>query len=248
MANASCTRGGRLKEIKYGLRKGALFTDDADAKVTFSYAGRRTASDCAESAEDTAENWPDVPFDAIRANGADAADCKTSAPSFFTRKRLTDIDTYSWSAATSAYAAVDSWVLTQKYLDGGDIGDSSDQTLTLTSTKRTGKAGTGIAPDPLSFTYQMRPNRVDGVDDILPLTRLRLPTITSETGAVATVTLSSPECVRSDIASGTPDEVNGRFATLGWAKPFISRGTVTRSATWWRGDILGSTSVSGGGR
>ncbi|MGW0704918.1 RHS repeat-associated core domain-containing protein [Streptomyces sp. NPDC002643] len=204
-ANASYTRGGYLKEIKYGLRKGALFTDDADAKVTFSYAERCTASDCAELTEDTAENWPDVPFDAICASGADEEDCKTSAPSFFTRKRLTDINTYSWSAATSAYAAVDSWALTQKYLDGGDIGDSSDQTLTLTSIKRTGKAGTDIALDPLSFTYQMRPNRVDGVDDILPLTRPRLSTITSETGAITTVTLSSPECVRSEVVDAAED-------------------------------------------
>jgi hypothetical protein len=52
----------------------------------------------------------------------------------------------------------------------------------------------------------------------------------------------------SDINTGTPDEVNGRFATREWAKPFISRGTVTREVTWRRGDILGSTPMSGGGR
>ncbi|MEH0544930.1 hypothetical protein QA802_18115 [Streptomyces sp. B21-105] len=49
----------------------------------------------------------------------------------------------------------------------------------------------------------------------------------------------------SDINTGTLDEVNGSFATLGWAKPFISRGTVTREVTWRRGDISRSTSVSG---
>lgn len=33
-ANAPYVRGGYLTEIKYGLRKDALFVDDADAKVT----------------------------------------------------------------------------------------------------------------------------------------------------------------------------------------------------------------------
>ncbi|MFE0210329.1 RHS repeat-associated core domain-containing protein [Streptomyces sp. NPDC059001] len=203
-ANASYDRGGYLKEITYGLRKGALFTDDADAKVTFGYAERCTAADCASLTEKTSDNWPDVPFDAICSNGDD--ECLGSAPSFFSRKRLTAVNTYSWSAATSAFESVDSWALTQKYLDGGDIGDTSDQVLTLQSLKRTGQAaGADIALDPISFTYQMRPNRVDATDDILPLTRPRISTVTSETGAITTVTLSAPECVRGEVTGAAED-------------------------------------------
>ncbi|MGW3163307.1 RHS repeat domain-containing protein [Streptomyces sp. NPDC001142] len=206
-ANASYVRGGYLQEIKYGLRKGALFTDDADAKVTFSHAERCTASDCKSLTDETSDNWPDVPFDAICSNGDDK--CNASGPSFFSRKRVTGVNTYSWSTATSTYAPVDSWVLTQKYLDGGDIGDTSDHVLTLQSLKRTGKAGTAIELNPISFTYHMRPNRVDATDDILPLTRPRVHTITSETGAITTVTLSAPECVRSEVL-GTAEDVNTR--------------------------------------
>ncbi|MFE0701557.1 RHS repeat domain-containing protein [Streptomyces sp. NPDC058872] len=207
-ANASYVRGGYLKEITYGLRKGALFTDDADAKVTFGYAERCTASDCASLTKETSDNWPDVPFDAICASGDD--ECLASSPSFFSRKRLTAVNTFSWNAASSAYDAVDSWALTQQYLDGGDIGDTSDQVLTLQSLKRTGKAGTtAIGLNPISFTYQMRPNRVDATDDILPLTRPRISTVTSETGAITTVTLSSPECVRSQVL-GAAEDTNTR--------------------------------------
>ena len=203
-ANAAYTRGGYLTRIEYGLRKGALFTDKADAKVTFSYAERCTASDCSSLTKDTADNWPDVPFDAICSK--DDAECDAAGPSFFTRKRVTGIDTSSYDAASGGYDAVDSWTLTQQYLDGGDIGDSSDQVLTLKSLKRTGKAGdTSIALNPVSFTYQMRPNRVDATDDILPLTRPRISTVTSETGAITTVTLSSPECVRSQVISAAED-------------------------------------------
>nr|WP_037677282.1 RHS repeat-associated core domain-containing protein [Streptomyces griseus] len=206
-ANASYTRGGYLKEIKYGLRKGALFTDDADAKVTFAQAERCTADDCSSLTKDTAKNWPDVPFDAICSDGD--KECDSAGPAFFTRKRLTQVNTFSWSAAESAYQAVDTWDLTQKYLDGGDIGDSSDQTLTLTSIRRTAKAGTPIVNEPIGFTYQMRPNRVDGTDDILPLRRPRISTVTSETGALTTVTLSGEECVRAGVIDA-PQDTNTR--------------------------------------
>ncbi|MFJ9019058.1 polymorphic toxin-type HINT domain-containing protein [Streptomyces sp. NPDC102259] len=203
-ANAVYTRGGYLSKIEYGLRKAALFTDKADAKVTFGYAERCTASDCSSLSEDTSDNWPDVPFDAICSSGDD--ECNAAGPSYFSRKRLTGIDTYSYNATSAAYDAVDSWDLTEQYLDGGDIGDSSDQVLTLKSLKRTAKAGdTAVALDPVTFTYQMRPNRVDATDNILPLTRPRVSTVTSETGAITTVTLSGEECVRSQVLNAAPD-------------------------------------------
>ncbi|MEF9906433.1 RHS repeat-associated core domain-containing protein [Streptomyces sp. P9-A2] len=206
-ADTAYTRGGYLKEIRYGLRKGALFTDDADAKVTFGHAERCTAEDCSSLTKATAKNWPDVPFDAICSDGD--KECSAAGPAFFTRKRLTQINTFSWSAADSAYKAVDTWDLTQKYLDGGDIGDSSDQTLALMSIRRTAKAGTEIVNEPIAFTYQMRPNRVDGTDDILPLRRPRILTVTSETGALTRVTLSSEECVRSSVINA-PQDTNTR--------------------------------------
>lgn len=37
---------------------------------------------------------------------------------------------------------------------------------------------------------------------------------------------------QSDIASQTPDSENGRFTTVGLAKPFDSHGTYTRTVTW----------------
>ncbi|MFD0372866.1 polymorphic toxin-type HINT domain-containing protein [Streptomyces sp. NPDC127114] len=240
-ADAEYTRGGYLTEIQYGLRKdanGSLFTDSADAKVTFGYAERCTAADCTSLTKDTAENWPDVPFDAICAQ--DSTECLSQSPSFFSRKRLTGIDTLSWKTSTSTYDPVDSWKFGQEYLDGGDIGDTSDQVLTLTSITRTAKAGTtAIKMDPISFTYQMRPNRVDGTDDILPLTRPRISTITNETGAITTVTLSAQECVRSQVLTAPQDSntrncypqywnINGaKEASVDWFHKYRVLGVVT---------------------
>ncbi|MFD7134337.1 RHS repeat-associated core domain-containing protein [Streptomyces sp. NPDC059894] len=203
-ATASYTRGGYLTKILYGQRATTLFTGVTSAKVEFAYAERCTASDCSELTDSTAPNWPDVPFDSICASGDD---CLATGPSFFTRKRLTEIDTYVWSAGTSAFTAVDTWKLTQQYLDGGDIGDTTDQTLTLKSVQRTGKNGTAIGLNPVTFTYDMRPNRVDGDrDDILPLTKPRIRTVTSETGSITDVTLSDPECVRGSSVPAAEDE------------------------------------------
>ena len=50
----------------------------------------------------------------------------------------------------------------------------------------------------------------------------------------------------TDIATGAPDNANGRFAVLGWARSFLTRGTVERMVTWERGDIPGTTDVDEG--
>ncbi|MFI9004984.1 RHS repeat-associated core domain-containing protein [Streptomyces sp. NPDC053541] len=243
-ADTAYVRGGYLTEIKYGLRKdvnGSLFTDNADARVTFGYAERCTAADCTSLTKETAPNWPDVPFDAICAQ--DSTECLSASPSFFTRKRLTGVDTSSWNASLTKYDPVDSWKFGQEYLDGGDIGDSSDQVLTLKTITRWAKAGTEIEVKPISFTYHMRPNRVDGTDDILPLTRPRIATVTTETGAVTTVTTSGPECVRSQVLSAPQDtntrncypqfwNINGApEASVDWFHKYRVLGVVTTDPT-----------------
>ncbi|WP_420031353.1 RHS repeat-associated core domain-containing protein [Streptomyces sp. cg28] len=194
------TRGGYLKEIRYGQRAGSLFsaTPPASNKVTFSYTERCTASGtgCDALTEDNRDNWPDVPFDAVCKDGDKCTG--NTGPSFFTRKRLTTITTYAWDAAatTPAYAAVDAWSLKQLYLDPGDTGDSTDQSLWLDEIKHTGKHGADLALDPVKFNHMFLPNRVDGPsDDILSLEKPRLQTITSEAGAETAVTYAPADCV-----------------------------------------------------
>lgn len=191
------TRGGTLSEIRYGQRADALFTGRPSHKVTFDYEERCFAASCTNLTKDTSDNWPDVPFDSICS--ASETDCRASGPAFFTRKRMTAINTFAWSTGLEPdnYAPVDTFDLAQEYLDPGDLGDTSDQSLVLKSIKRTGKNGGTVKVPPVDFTYHMKPNRVDiDGDNIVPLNRPRINTITSETGAITTVTLSNPECVR----------------------------------------------------
>ncbi|MGW3647008.1 polymorphic toxin-type HINT domain-containing protein [Streptomyces sp. NPDC000878] len=203
-ATTEYTRGGYLNKILYGQRANALFTGVSSGKVTFTYAERCTASDCSELKDSTSDNWPDVPFDSICKKDAD---CDAVSPFFFTRKRLTQIDTHAWSATAGAFTEVDTWKLEQMFLDGGDlVDDTSDQSLALQSIRHTGRNGTAITLPPVTFTYQMRENRVDATDNILPLTRPRISTVASETGAITDVTLSEPECVRGSNMPTAADE------------------------------------------
>ncbi|MET8973814.1 putative adhesin [Streptomyces hydrogenans] len=196
---AAYTRSGYLEEIRYGQRAGTLFTGTPSGKVTFTYAERCKdyGGGCGALTADTAKNWPDVPFDSICT--ATETDCKATGPAFFTRKLLKAVHTHVWSTAAEpdAYKPVDSYTLAHDVFDGQDIGNSSDQVWTLTAFKRTGENGTAIGLPSIGFTYQHRANRVDApADDVVPLTRPRISTITSETGAITTVAFSSPECVR----------------------------------------------------
>ncbi|WP_192583588.1 RHS repeat-associated core domain-containing protein [Streptomyces albicerus] len=193
------TRGGYLKEIRYGQRAGALFSGSpaASNRVVLSHAERCLASGtgCDELKDGTRDNWPDVPFDAVCKDGDKCTG--NVGPSFFTRKRLTGVTTYAWNAAAStpAFEAVDAWALKQRYLDPGDTGDSTDQSLWLEEISHTGKHGAELSLDPVRFGHEFRANRVDGTsDDILPLNRPRLKTVVSETGAQTIVSYADADC------------------------------------------------------
>ncbi|MFJ4713697.1 RHS repeat-associated core domain-containing protein [Streptomyces sp. NPDC088785] len=193
-------RGGYLKEIRYGQRAGALFsaTPAASNKIVLSYAERCLASGtgCDALTDDTRDNWPDVPFDQVCKDGEKCP--YNTSPAFFTRKRLTSVSTYAWDAGASppAFSPVDTWDFKHLYLDPGDTGDSTDQSLWLDEIKHTGKRGSDLALDPVRFGHVFLPNRVDGPsDDILSFERPRLRTVVSETGAQTIVDYLAADCV-----------------------------------------------------
>ncbi|MFJ8939789.1 RHS repeat-associated core domain-containing protein [Streptomyces sp. NPDC102365] len=215
------TRGGYLKEIRYGQRAGTLFSavPAASNKVVFAYAERclATGSGCDALTEDKRDNWPDVPYDAICKSGDKCTG--NVGPSFFTRKRMTGVTTYAWdaAAATPDYAAIDNWAFKQLYLDPGDTGDSTDQSLWLDRITHTGKRGTDLALDPVTFTPEFMPNRVDGPsDDILSFEKPRVKTIVSEAGAQTVVSYKEADCVYGQTMP-KPDENDRRCYPVLWS-------------------------------
>ncbi|MEU3227537.1 hypothetical protein ABZ695_30805 [Streptomyces sp. NPDC006976] len=109
-------RGGSLKRIEYGLRSGSFYAKPA-AKVEFT-TSERCLSDCGTFDKAHAKNWPDVPFDRYCASGTECKD--RYSPSFWSRKRVTQIDTSVLTGGT--YKPVDTWALDQQFPATGDVG------------------------------------------------------------------------------------------------------------------------------
>nr|BFD88601.1 RHS repeat-associated core domain-containing protein [Streptomyces sp. Xyl84] len=208
-------RGGYLKRIEYGLRENAYYAKPA-AKVNFTVA-ERCLTDCGTFDASHAKNWPDVPFDRYCAANTECKD--RYSPSFWTRKRLTKIDTSVLTGG--AYKPVDSWELTHQF---PATGDGSAPALWLASITHTGHTGTGDVRLPsVTFKGQQLANRVEGAttggtpDPVPPLVRYRVYGINTESGATIGVTYSQPDCKPGDMP--TPASNTRRCYPVMWSPP-----------------------------
>ncbi|MFG1809487.1 RHS repeat domain-containing protein [Streptomyces sp. NPDC049040] len=209
------TRGGYLKRIEYGLRSGNFYATPA-AKVDFT-VGERCLTDCGTFDKDHAKNWPDTPFDQ---NCAAGATCTGNySPSFWTRKRLTQIDTSVLVGST--FKPVDTWKLTQQF---PSTGDGTSPALWLASVSRTGHTGTGDTSLPtVTFMGKQLKNRVEGAttggdpDPVPPMIRYRVYAINSETGSTLGVTYSAEDCKAGDVPA--PASNTRRCYPVIWSPP-----------------------------
>ncbi|MFI0990496.1 RHS repeat-associated core domain-containing protein [Streptomyces exfoliatus] len=206
-------RGGYLKRISYGQRTGSIFTKPASQQVTFTYTQRCTATDCSSLTSTTKANWPDVPFDMI----CDAGKSCTGliGPAFFTRYRLTNIDTAVWSGTGTTMRPVDGWTLEH---DFPATGDASSPSLWLKSIQAHGKAGTTIDMPKITFGGIQMPNHVEGGTNTLRYYKWRVRTITSETGSVTTVNYSDPQCIRGTTMPAAEDSNSLRCFPVYWSQ------------------------------
>jgi RHS repeat-associated protein len=208
------TRGGYLKRVEYGLRSDDLYAAPA-AKVVFGVS-ERCLTDCGTFDAAHAKNWPDTPFDQSCASGAT---CTNYSPTFWTRKRLTQIDTSV--RVGSSFVPVDTWKLTQQF---PATGDGTSPALWLASLTRTGHTGTGDVTLPaVTFQGQTLPNRVEGAttggdpDPVPPMWRYRVHGIDTETGGTIGVAYSPQDCKAGDIPS--PASNTRRCYPVIWSPP-----------------------------
>ncbi|GGY12921.1 hypothetical protein GCM10010326_00040 [Streptomyces xanthochromogenes] len=197
----SYVRGGWLDHIDYGLRSDSVYTAKAMGQVKFN-VDERCLTTCGSFDEANRLNWPDVPFDLYCKDGA--TECKGQfSPTFWTRKRLTNITTRVLSGG--AYSDVDSWALDQNFAT--DAGDGISYPMWLKSIKRTGRAGGNTTPvPPVTFIGQGKPNRVDKTGDgLAPYIRPRMSQITTESGATIGVDYLDSGCTAAALppADGT---------------------------------------------
>ncbi|MFF2571040.1 polymorphic toxin-type HINT domain-containing protein [Streptomyces sp. NPDC058084] len=189
-------RSGWLDHIAYGLRSDALFAEPP-AQVDFEVAERCLVTadfDCApaklkpEVDWSIAKQWPDTPGDQLCASGEE---CKGRfTPTFFTRKRLTEVTTTVWNG--TARKPVDTWKLTQ---DFPMTGDGTDYPLWLSEIRHTGRNGSDLPLPPVKFRGKQLDNRVDGASDGKPpYKRYRVEAIDTETGSTILAHYAATQC------------------------------------------------------
>ncbi|HEY2505822.1 MAG TPA: RHS repeat-associated core domain-containing protein [Streptosporangiaceae bacterium] len=174
---ASYIQAGALSKIEYGLRAGSVYGVTPAAEVTFTAATDRT----------------DVPTgssgDLACSSGAS---CEVQSPTFWGKYRLTTIATSTLDG--SSLKAVDSWALAQDYPNPND--STTTPSLWLESITRTGEDGTAVTLPPVKFSGKPMANRVETTADLNDgysiITRMRLTSITSETGGATTVAYDTP--------------------------------------------------------
>ncbi|WP_259470727.1 RHS repeat-associated core domain-containing protein [Streptomyces sp. 1114.5] len=193
-------RAGYIKEIGYGQRlddqKAAKGVLKPAAKILFQEEERcdpsLTPSCSADQRATHPTAWPDVPVDQI----CDSSSCATSAPTFFTTKRLSQIATQV--LVNSDYRTVDTWKLNQTLADPGDM---TGRLLQLDSVQRipsNGQAEITNLPA-VTFKYEFKDNRVDGNKLTgLRYKRPRLTGLTTETGGRTNVIYGDVECSRDN--------------------------------------------------
>ncbi|MET9219966.1 polymorphic toxin-type HINT domain-containing protein [Streptomyces sp. NPDC003300] len=206
----SYIRGGYLNRIDYGLRVGAVYsTTNPAGRVTFGTTERCLAS-CGTFDAAHSTNWPDVPVDL---NCTAGTQCLQTGPSFWSRKRLTDINTFALQGST--LQPVDTWTLAQSFPPTGDV---STPTLWLDSIQHTAKAGSlpdiTLPKTTFGFGNGPMPNRVNAAEGRPPLNKYRLGQVTNETGGQILITYSPTECTPTDLP--TPDQNTKRCYPSWW--------------------------------
>ncbi|MPY56807.1 sugar-binding protein [Streptomyces spongiae] len=211
-ASVAYDRGGYLTKIEYGLRTGALFAAPI-AKVTFDVdercfkEGELACTEDNFTSGDFGKNriWYDTPADLYCAKGKE---CYVPVPTFWSRKRLSQVTTWAQrTQGSTALAKVDSFKLQQSL--PADLTDEG-VALWLESITRTGydTESEAIALNPVRFlaNSQPMPNRVkEGSNDPNPaFDRLRITRIVSEYGGETDITYKSPEGA-CKTGSGFPD-------------------------------------------
>ncbi|WP_416069775.1 polymorphic toxin-type HINT domain-containing protein [Streptomyces sp. AK02-01A] len=233
----SYDRGGSLDHIDYGLRSISNYSTKALARVDFASAERclpESGVSCdASTIDDKSSYWYDTPWDLNCKPGADCI--KAISPSFWTRKRLTDITTQVLKPDGTGYSPIDSW-----HLDQGWGMSDIDYQLLLSSIQYTGKSATpNITLPKVTFGYDQRANRLDMPgDDTAPFIKERLSQVVDESGGQINVGYSAAACDEDQLP--TPETNTTRCFPVFYTK----QGDKDPSRQWFNKYVVDSVTQS----
>jgi RHS repeat-associated protein len=185
-ANAGYIRDSYLDHIDYGFTDGSAYTVNgghAPDQIVFSTASRCDLKKSCPPISKTPSDYPDVPWDINCDNGAQ---CLVSSPSFWSAVRLAGITARQWNG--TGWRIVDGWTFTQAF---PPTGDGEKPTLFLSSITRDGEdtstGGPARSLPAVTFTSIPLQNRFNPSGRLPAMTRARISSIATESGAVITV-------------------------------------------------------------
>ncbi|MFF0074354.1 polymorphic toxin-type HINT domain-containing protein [Streptomyces sp. NPDC005494] len=187
------TRGGYLTRIDYGQRTPDLYAAKPLAQVVFDNTERCIPAAGVTCAADTIDTkafyWYDTPWD-LNCKAETTCDNGRLSPSFWTRKRLTDVTTQVLKT-DGTYGKVDSWKLGHRW----GMADT-DYQLLLDSVQHTGQSATPTITLPkTTFAYTQLANRLDKTGDgFAPFIKDRLSSVDDESGGQISVNYSAAAC------------------------------------------------------
>ncbi|MGV9890635.1 ricin-type beta-trefoil lectin domain protein [Streptomyces sp. NPDC003395] len=206
-------RDGWLDHIDYGQRAGTLFTAAAPARVNFKVAERCLPEDGLTCSDTNFEDkdpgkyriWYDTPADlnCKQVTSTYKTKCWNAGPSFWSRKRLVEINTEAVRLTSSTgRQTVDKYTLTQSF---PVLKTGPNTALWLESVQRTGYDPSGKTATTNAVRFESNaedmPNRVMRPNDPRPgFSRLRIARVINEYGGETVVTYKKPE---GDCAAGT---------------------------------------------
>jgi RHS repeat-associated protein len=186
-------RSGYLTEIEYGQRH--LAEDGvAYARVRVNTMDRcYSQSSCsAPSPSSTQSSYPDVPLDLMCTSSVSCGSDQT-APTFWSTKEITSIQTEYWNAAASppVYHPVSTYLMTYSF---PATGDGTTPSLWLKDITRRGDYGAGSITLPgVRMSGTNLPNRVNTGAGVPALSKWRVGGISTELGAHIDVTYGRPD-------------------------------------------------------
>ncbi len=187
-------RGARLEHIEYGSTTTRdLHNKSAPYRVDFDQDGRCTIPNSSghcnidDLNSDSADEWPDVPYDQLCYDTDVDAHCP-KAPTFFTLYRTATITNLVRNSTNDGYITAQTWTLNHSF---PRTGDTTTRTLWLGSIEHT---NLNIVQPTTSFSGTQLANRVDTTGDaIAPFVKWRVAAIRNGVGGVISINYNSQE-------------------------------------------------------
>lgn len=189
LTQKSYVRAGHPTTISYGYRVANAAAGAAPAaQISFGVCQRTETGGCDQTqiTSANAAGWVDTPYDQYCGS---ALPCTNYSPTFWSTVRLGTISTSV--LVGTAPRTVDTWTLNQVYPEPGD---GERVSMWLSSVQRTASNGQSAIPmPPVTFGVAQLANRVSANfhgTQVPLLLHYRIGTVTSETGAITSVTYS----------------------------------------------------------